>query len=66
MRGRHYVGVVPTSCLFAFARYILGRVVDSGYDKPIESYVVHPSNIVLSVDTDYKEMIVLLLKCPYV
>jgi len=52
---------VPTSCLPTFAPYISGRVVDHGYDKPVESFVVHSPNKVLSIDTDYKEMIVLLL-----
>ena len=61
MGGQDYVSVVPTSCLPIVARYIPGRVVDHGYDKPVESSIVHPSNIVLSVDTDYKEMIVFLL-----
>jgi len=59
--GRHCVGVVPTPCLPTFAPYILGRVVDRGYDKPFESSTVHPSNVVLPMDPDYKEMIALFL-----
>jgi len=58
--GRHYVGMVLISCLPAFACYILGRVVDRGGDIPVESSVVHPPNVV-SVDTNYKEMIALFL-----
>jgi len=58
--GGHYVGVVPISCLPAFACYILGRVVDHGGDIPVESSVVHPSNVV-SVHTNYGEMIALFL-----
>jgi hypothetical protein len=40
--GRHYVSVVLRYCLSANAPYTLGRVVDRGCDRPIESYVVHP------------------------
>jgi len=50
--GRHYVGVVPISCLSAFAYYIPSRVVDRGGDIPVESFVVHPPNVV-SIDTNY-------------
>ena len=53
--------MVLISCLPAFAPYIPGCVVDRRYDKPVESSVVHPPNIVLSVDTNYKEMIILFL-----
>ena len=60
MGGRHYVGVVPISCLPMFACYILGRVVDRGVDIPIESSVVHPLNVVF-VDSNYEEMIALFL-----
>ena len=55
--GRHYVGIVPISCLIAFAPYVLAHVVDRGGDIPIESSVVHPLNVVLSVDTNYGEKI---------
>jgi len=58
--GRHYVGVVPISCLPTFACYIPSRVVDRGGDIFVESSVVHPSNVV-SVDTNYAEMIALFL-----
>jgi len=58
--GRHYVGVVPISCLPAFACYIPSRVVDHGGDILVESSVVHPPNVV-SVDTNYGEMIALFL-----
>jgi len=59
--GRPYVGVVPISCLPVFAPYILGHVVDHGSDIPVESSVVHPPNVVLSVDTNYEEMNALFL-----
>jgi len=58
--GRHYVGVVPISCLSTFACYILSCVVDRRGDIPIESFVVYPPNVV-SVDTNYGEMIALFL-----
>ena len=57
---RHYVGMVPISCLPAFACYILSRVVDCGGDIPIESSIVHTLNVV-SVDTNYVEIIALFL-----
>jgi hypothetical protein len=41
--GRHYVSVVLRYCLSANTPYTLGRVVDHGSDRPIESYVVHSS-----------------------
>jgi hypothetical protein len=40
--GRHYVSVVLRYCLFVNAPYTPGCVVDRGFDKPVESYVVHP------------------------
>jgi hypothetical protein len=40
--GRHYVNVVLRYCLSANAPYTLGRVVDFGCVRPVESYVVHP------------------------
>jgi hypothetical protein len=52
--------VVPISCLPAFACYISSHVVDRGDDIPIESSIVHPPNVV-SVDTNYEEMIALFL-----
>ena len=33
--GRHYVGVVPISCLPVFACYIPGRLVDHGVIYPL-------------------------------
>jgi len=57
---RHYVGVVPILCLPAFACYILSRVVDHEGDIPVESTIVHPTNVVF-VDTNYREMIALFL-----
>jgi len=52
--------MVPISCLPAFACYILSRVVDCGGDIPIESSIVHTLNVV-SVDTNYVEIIALFL-----
>jgi hypothetical protein len=40
--GRHYVSVVLRYYLSVNAPYTAGHVVDRGYDRPIESYVVHP------------------------
>ena len=43
--GRHCVSMVLIRCLPANASYILGHVVDRGYDTPVESFVVHSPNI---------------------
>jgi hypothetical protein len=43
--GRHCVRVMLIHCLPTDAPYILGHVVDHGCDSPIESFVVHSSNI---------------------
>jgi hypothetical protein len=43
--GRHCVSVVLIRCLSANAPYILGQVVDHGYDTLIGSFVVHSLNI---------------------
>ena len=60
MGGRHYVGVVLISCLPVFACYIPSCVVEHRGDIPVESSVVHPPNVV-SVDTNYGEMIAMFL-----
>ena len=39
--GRHCVSVVLICCLPADTPYILGHVVNRGYDTPVESFVVH-------------------------
>ena len=43
--GRHCVSVVLICCLPVNTPYILGHVVDHGYDTPVESFVVHSPNI---------------------
>jgi hypothetical protein len=43
--GWHYVGMVLIYCLPTNTLYILGHVVDRGYDIPVESFVVHSLNI---------------------
>ena len=43
--GRHCVSVVLIRCLCASTPYILGHVVDHGCDTPVESFIVHSSNI---------------------
>jgi hypothetical protein len=43
--GRHCVSVVLIRCLPADTTYILGHVVDRECDTPIESFIVHSSNI---------------------
>ena len=45
LSGRHYLSMVFKYCLPMDAFYTLGHVVDRGYDTPIESFVVHSSNI---------------------
>ena len=43
--GRHCVSVVLIRCLPIDTPYILGHVVDRGCDTPVESFVVHSTNI---------------------
>ena len=43
--GRHCVSGVLIRCLPVDTPYILGHVVDRGYDTPVESFVVHSPNI---------------------
>jgi hypothetical protein len=46
LSGTHYVSMVLRYCLPADAFYVSGSVVDRGSDyHPIESFVVHSSNI---------------------
>ena len=42
---RHCVSVVLIRCLPADTSYISSHVVDRGCDTPVESFVVHSSNI---------------------
>ena len=43
--GRHCVSVVLIRCLPTDAPYMPGHLVDRGCDTPVESFVVHSSNI---------------------
>jgi hypothetical protein len=43
--SRKYVSMVLRYNLFADSPYTLGRVVDHGRARPIESFVIHPPNI---------------------
>ena len=45
MSGRHCVSVVLIHCLPTDATYSLGHVVDRECDTPVESFLVHSSNI---------------------
>jgi hypothetical protein len=69
MSGQHCVSVLLIRCLPADAPYILGHVVDHGYDTPIESFVVHSPNIG-QVGPDYEPRLALFLiflsNVPYV
>jgi hypothetical protein len=40
--SRKYVSMVLRYSLLADSHYTLGRVVDRGRDRPIESFIVHP------------------------
>ena len=67
--GPHCVSVVLIRCLPADAPYILGHVVDRGCDTPVESFVVHSTNIG-QVGSSYKErhalFLIFLSNIPYV
>jgi hypothetical protein len=43
--SRKYVSMVLRYNLLAGSPYTLGRVVDRGRDRPIESFAVHPPSI---------------------
>jgi hypothetical protein len=43
--SRKYVSMVLKYNLLADSPYTLGRVVDRGRDRPIESFAVHPPSI---------------------
>jgi hypothetical protein len=48
LSGSQYASVVLRYCMHADALYMLGSVVDRGYDNnPIESFVTHTSYIEL-------------------
>jgi hypothetical protein len=55
--GKNCVGVVPIPYLPAIVPYIPDRVVDRGSDNPIESSVVHLSNIGQAEHNYYREVI---------
>jgi hypothetical protein len=42
LSDRHYVSVVLRYCLPTDELYMLGHVIDHGYDTPVESFVVTP------------------------
>jgi hypothetical protein len=43
--SRKYVSMVLRYNLLVDSPYTLGRVVDHGHDRPIESFAVHPPSI---------------------
>ena len=67
--GRHCVSVVLIRCLPVDTPYILGHVVDRGCDTPVESFVVHSTNIG-QVGCDYEGrqamFLIFLSNIPYV
>jgi hypothetical protein len=63
LSGRHYVSMVLRYCLPTDALYMLGHVVDRGYDTLVESFVVH-SPYVEQVEPGYKGRAGYVLKLP--
>jgi hypothetical protein len=45
VNGWYYVSVVLIYCLLVNTLYILGHVLDHRCDTPIESFIIHSSNI---------------------
>jgi hypothetical protein len=68
--GRHCVSVVLIRCLPTDTPYILGHVVDHRCDIPVESFVVHFSNIGMHVGSSYEGrqalFLIFLSNIPYV
>ena len=68
--GQHCVSVVLICCLPTDTPYILGHVVDRGCDTPVESFVVHSSNIGIQVGSSYEGrqalFLIFLSNIPYV
>ena len=70
LSGQHYVSMMFRYCLPTDVLYTLGHVVDHGCDTPIESFVVHSSNIGLHVGSSYEGrqamFLIFLSNIPYV
>ena len=68
--GQHCVSVVLIRCFPTDTPYILGHVVDCGCDTPVESFVVHSSNIGIQVGSSYEGrqalFLIFLSNIPYV
>ena len=68
--GRYCVSMVLIRCLPVDAPYILGHVVDHGYDTSVESFVVHSSNIGMHIGCRYEGrqalFLIFLSNIPYV
>jgi len=68
--GRHCVSVVLIRCLPTDTPYIPGHVVDHGCDIPVESFVVHSSNVGIQVGSSYEVrqalFLIFLSNIPYV
>jgi hypothetical protein len=52
MSDRHYVSVVLRYLFICRCPYMPGRVVDRVGDNYVESFVVHPPYILMSVEPD--------------
>ena len=69
LSGRHYVSMVLICCLPTNALYILGHVVDRECDTPVESFLVHSSNIGKvgsSYEGSHALFLIFLSNIPYV
>ena len=70
MGGRHCVSVVLIRCLPTDTPYIPGHVADHGCDTPVESFVVHSSNVGIQVGSSYEVrqalFLIFLSNIPYV
>jgi hypothetical protein len=68
--GQHCVSVMLICCLPADIPYIPGHVVDRGCGTPVESFVVHSSNIGMHVGSGYEGrqalFLIFLSNIPYV
>ena len=68
--GRHCVSVMLIRCLPTDTPCILGHVVDRGCDTPVESFVVHSSNIGIQVGSSYEGrqalFLIFISNIPYV
>jgi hypothetical protein len=69
MSGQHCVSVVLICYLPTDALYISGHVVDRGCDTPVQSFVVHSSNIGQvgsSYEASHSLFLIFLSNIPYV